>query len=129
MNASPFEKRWSQTEEMMPRFREAGDLTLDLFHRDGRVEDRWLGLHPREFELLWRLVQDVGTPVTRKQLLVDVWRINHEPETNSVAVHVARVRGKLSRLGLDNIVMTHPDGGYYVEAPAGPGSFRFANAD
>ncbi|WP_086437682.1 winged helix-turn-helix domain-containing protein [Altererythrobacter xiamenensis] len=118
-----------ESEEMIPRFREAGDLTLDLFHRDGRVEDRWLGLHPREFELLWRLVQDVGTPVTRKQLLVDVWRINHEPETNSVAVHVARVRGKLARLGLENIVLTHPEGGYYIDAPAGPSSFRFSNAD
>lgn len=129
MNASRMNIPKPVGEEMIPRFREAGDLTLDLFHRDGRVEDRWLGLHPREFELLWRLLQDAGVPVTRKQLLVDVWRINHEPETNSVAVHVARVRGKLSRLGMENIVMTHPDGGYYVDAPAGPSSFRFSNAD
>ena len=129
MKVSPLNIARPESEEMIPRFREAGDLTLDLFHRDGRVEDRWLGLHPREFELLWRLVEDVGTPVTRKQLLVDVWRINHEPETNSVAVHVARVRGKLARLGLENIVLTHPEGGYYVDAPAGPSSFRFSNAD
>lgn len=129
MKALPLNIAKPESEEMIPRFREAGDLTLDLFHRDGRVEDRWLGLHPREFELLWRLVQDVGTPVTRKQLLVDVWRINHEPETNSVAVHVARVRGKLARLGLENIVLTHPEGGYYINAPAGPSSFRFSNAD
>ncbi|SMQ69628.1 Transcriptional regulatory protein, C terminal [Altererythrobacter xiamenensis] len=129
MKALPLNIAKPESEEMIPRFREAGDLTLDLFHRDGRVEDRWLGLHPREFELLWRLVQDVGTPVTRKQLLVDVWRINHEPETNSVAVHVARVRGKLARLGLENIVLTHPEGGYYIDAPAGPSSFRFSNAD
>lgn len=129
MKALPLNIAKPESEEMIPRFREAGDLTLDLFHRDGRVEDRWLGLHPREFELLWRLVEDVGTPVTRKQLLVDVWRINHEPETNSVAVHVARVRGKLARLGLENIVLTHPEGGYYINAPAGPSSFRFSNAD
>ena len=129
MKALPLNIAKPESEEMIPRFREAGDLTLDLFHRDGRVEDRWLGLHPREFELLWRLVEDVGTPVTRKQLLVDVWRINHEPETNSVAVDVARVRGKLARLGLENIVLTHPEGGYYINAPAGPSSFRFSNAD
>ena len=129
MKALPLNIAKPESEEMIPRFREAGDLTLDLFHRDGRVEDRWLGLHPREFELLWRLVEDVGTPVTRKQLLVDVWRINHEPETNSVAVHIARVRGKLARLGLENIVLTHPEGGYYINAPAGPSSFRFSNAD
>ena len=42
-------------ETFVPRFRQLGDLTLDLFHQDGRVEDCWLGLDPLEFTLLWRL--------------------------------------------------------------------------
>lgn len=108
----------------IPRFREAGDVTLDLFHRDGRIEDRWLGFHPREFELIWRLAEQPGVPMTRKQLLADVWRIYHEPETNSVAVHVARVRAKLQPFGLAKIVLTHPDGGYYLDAPDDPGAFE-----
>lgn len=102
----------------IPRFRVAGEVTLDLFHRDGRVDDRWLGFHPREFELLWRLAEQPGTRITRKELLRDVWRIEHEPETNSVAVHVARVRSKLEPFGLATILVTHPDGGYYLNPPA-----------
>lgn len=111
--------------ELMPRFIEAGDVTLDLFHRDARVEDRWLHLHPREFELLWRLAQSPGERLSRQQLLEDVWRIEQEPGTNSLAVHVARVRAKLDRFGLGRMLATHPDGGYYLDAPPGPGAFRF----
>lgn len=115
--------KWQEQEDLIPRFREVGDVTLDLFHRDGRVDDRWLGFHPREFELLWRLAERPGERLTRRQLLSEVWRINHEPNTNSVAVHVARVRAKLGQCGLAGMLVTHPDGGYYLEAPPGPSTF------
>jgi DNA-binding response OmpR family regulator len=110
---------------MMPRFIEAGDVTLDLFHRDGRVEDCWLHLHPREFKMLWRLATKPGQRLTRKELLAEVWRIDQEPQTNSVAVHVSRVRRKLDQFGLGWMLVTHPDGGYYLDAPPGPSVFRF----
>ena len=97
---------------MLPRWRDLGALTLDLFHRDARHGARWLGLHPREFGLLWRLADTPGQRVTRQQLLKDVWRINHEPETNSVEVHVSRLRTKLAGAGCDGLVETAPGGGY-----------------
>jgi DNA-binding response OmpR family regulator len=119
--ASDFSPR---DDTMIPRFREAGDVTLDLFHRDGRVDDRWIGFHPREFELLWRLAEQPGVPVSRKQLLRDVWRIDFEPETNSVAVHVARIRSKLEPFGLAPILATHPEAGYFLNAPAQTDGFK-----
>lgn len=115
------------SDTLIPRFREAGDLMLDLFHRDGRVEARWLGLHPREFEVLWRLAEQPGIPLTRKQLLADVWRITFEPETNSVAVHVARIRAKLQPFGLASMLVTHAAGGYYLDAPSEPSVFKFSS--
>src|SRR5690606_38908867 len=54
---------------MLPRWRTVGPLTLDLFHRDARRGARWLGLHPREFGLLWRLADRPGQRVTRQDLL------------------------------------------------------------
>jgi two-component system, OmpR family, response regulator len=111
---------------VMPRFREAGDVTLDLFHRDGRIDGRWLGLHPREFALLWRLAETPGERLTRRDLLAEVWRIHIEPETNSVAVHVARVRAKLEPFGLARLIATHPEGGYFLDAPPGQGGFALA---
>lgn len=100
---------------MIPRFRMIGEITLDLFHRDGRIADSWIGLHPREFALFWRLAQQPGVPLTRRQLLAEVWRIHFDPETNSVAVHVARVRAKLEPFGLARLIATHPGGGYYLD--------------
>ena len=123
MNSSAVSNTFPEDDALIPRFREAGDVTLDLFHRDGRVDDRWLGFHPREFELLWRLAEQPGVRLTRKQLLLDVWRIDFEPETNSVAVHVARVRSKLDVFGLACILATHPDGGYFLDVPALPNDF------
>ncbi|KUO51492.1 MAG: hypothetical protein APF78_03985 [Sphingomonadales bacterium BRH_c3] len=125
MSSSRARRLLPGNEELIPRFIEVGDVTLDLFHRDGRVDDRWLHLHPREFELLWRLALSPGQPLTRKQLLAEVWRIKQEPGTNSVAVHVARVRGKLGQFGLGWMLVTHPEGGYYLDAPPGPSVFRF----
>lgn len=125
MTSANVSRRWPASDELIPRFIEAGDVTLDLFHRDGRVEDRWLHLHPREFELLWRLAQNPGERLTRKQLLADVWRIDREPGTNSVAVHVARVRSKLDHFGLGRMLVTHPQGGYFLDAPPGPSMFQF----
>ncbi|QZH76565.1 MAG: winged helix-turn-helix transcriptional regulator [Erythrobacter sp.] len=102
---------------MLPRWRSLGPLTLDLFHRDARRGSRWLGLHPREFGLIWRLADTPGERVTRRQLLQDVWRINHEPETNSVEVHVSRLRSKLAGAGCEGLVATATEGGYRLTQP------------
>ncbi len=97
---------------VIPRRLEAGPVTLDLFHRDGRVGRRWLGLHPREFKLLWRLAETPGVRVTSARLLSDVWRLEHLPETNSLAVHVSRLRAKLALARCEWLVETDRRGGY-----------------
>jgi len=97
---------------MLPRIRKVGPLVLDLFHRDARHGREWLNLHPREFGLLWRLADLSGERVTRRELLRDVWRIHHEPETNSVEVHVSRLRSKLAGVGCDALIETATEGGY-----------------
>jgi DNA-binding response OmpR family regulator len=111
-------RRMANLFQCLPRWRTAGPLLLDLFHRDGRIGRRWLGLHPREFSLLWRLAARPGERVTRRQLLQDVWRLDHDPETNSLEVHVSRLRGKLARLGCVSLIETVPEGGYRLTASA-----------
>lgn len=101
---------------LLPRRRQVGPLTLDLFHRDARHGARWLSLYPREFGVLWRLADDPGQRVTRRDLLRDVWRIHHEPDTNSVEVHVSRLRSKLAGVGCDALVETVAEGGYRLAA-------------
>ena len=109
-------KRVSDMFGVLPRWRTLGPITLDLFHRDARAGARWLHLHPREFGVLWRLADQPGTRVTRRQLLKDVWRIDHDPETNSVEVHISRLRAKLADAGCGNMVRTVNEGGYRLVA-------------
>ena len=98
--------------DMVPAQRRAGGLVLDLVLREGFVEGRPVGLLPREFALAWRLAEPPMHPVTRVRLMQEVWRLNHVPETNSLAVHVCRLRAKLSRAGCEGLVETLPDGRY-----------------
>lgn len=107
----------------LPRKRKVGPVVLDIFYRDGQVGGSWLGLHPREFALLWRLAETPYTPVSRRQLLADVWRMEHPPETNSLEVHVSRLRAKLAISRCGWLVQTHPDGGYQLGGDA-LGGFR-----
>ena len=111
--------------QSMRRQLRAGPVTLDLFHRDGRVDNRWLGLHPREFALFWRLVEAEGERVSRHALLADVWRLEHDPESNRLEVHVSRLRSKLAVFRLSWLVATDPRGGYRLHSGKLRSAFAF----
>lgn len=121
MNAIPSADQFANSDVQVPRFREAGDVTLDLYLCDARIEDRWLGLHPREFALFWWLAEHPGKRMTSQQLQAGVWSIDVAPETGSVAMLMARVRAKLDCFGLSRLIATHRDGGYFLDAPIDPG--------
>jgi len=87
--------RLTELENMLPRFRQVGQLRLDLLAREAFVAGEALGLHPREFGLLWRLSDKPGKPLCKRRLIEDVWHLRFVPETNSLAVHVSRLRSKL----------------------------------
>ncbi len=103
--------------DMLPGRREIGRLRLDLLARDGFVAGRKLALHPREFALLWRLADAPGLAVAKRVLLAEVWRMGYVPDTNSLAVHVFRLRAKLAGAGLKDLVQTVPEGGYRLVPP------------
>lgn len=98
--------------QSLPRYRYHGALQIDLLLREGFVAGRALGLHPREFALLWRLADVPGEAVSPRELLCDVWRLAFRPETNSLAVHVSRLRAKLRLAGIDGVIDTLADGSY-----------------
>lgn len=100
-----------------PRFREAGEMVLDQFHRDGRVDDQWLGLHPREFALLWRLAEQPGERLSDKQLHLEAFRITQGQEPEGIAADIARLRDKLAAAGAGHLICTDGDGRYFLEVP------------
>ena len=86
----------------LPRI-EYGLLSIDLATRRIQAGECSIDLSPREFDVLWVLVQAKGRIVTREELLGQVWNLNFEPGTNVVNVHIARLRRKLEGCNADMI--------------------------
>ncbi|WP_374410934.1 winged helix-turn-helix domain-containing protein [Novosphingobium colocasiae] len=105
-------KRLVARSAYLPRFRTFDRLRIDLLGRDAYFNGRPLDLNPREFTLLWRLSDSPDVTVSKPDLIRDVWNMGFIPETNSIAVHMSRLRRKLSDVGLPRIIETCNTGGY-----------------
>jgi DNA-binding response OmpR family regulator len=72
-----------------------GDLIIDAGRREVTVKGVEVQLAPKEFELLWELLDHRGLVLTRDQLLERVWGYTFAGDTRTVDVHVRQVRRKL----------------------------------
>ena len=72
-----------------------GDLTVDSGRREVRVGEEEIQLAPKEFDLLWELLDHRGLVLTRDQLLERVWGYTFAGDTRTVDVHVRQLRRKL----------------------------------
>jgi DNA-binding response OmpR family regulator len=87
--ASP-ERRKSESDEI-----QHGDLTINAGKREVHVSDEEIRLAPKEFDLLWELLDHRGIVLTRDQLLERVWGYTFAGDTRTVDVHVRQIRRKL----------------------------------
>ena len=74
---------------------EHGDLRVDAGRREARVAGTEVQLAPKEFDLLWELLDHRGLVLTRDQLLERVWGYTFAGDTRTVDVHVRQLRRKL----------------------------------
>jgi DNA-binding response OmpR family regulator len=72
-----------------------GDLRVDAGRREATVNGEEVQLAPKEFDLLWELLDHRGLVLTRDQLLERVWGYTFAGDTRTVDVHVRQVRRKL----------------------------------
>jgi DNA-binding response OmpR family regulator len=72
-----------------------GDLVVDAGRREARVAGTEIQLAPKEFDLLWELLDHRGLVLTRDQLLERVWGYTFAGDTRTVDVHVRQLRRKL----------------------------------
>jgi DNA-binding response OmpR family regulator len=96
-----------------------GDLVLDAGRRECHLGDEEIRLAPKEFDLLWELLDHRGLVLTRDQLLERVWGYTFAGDTRTVDVHVRQLRRKL---GDDAPIVTVWGIGYKAApAPASSG--------
>lgn len=72
-----------------------GRLVLDGVTRQVKLDDEKIGLAPKEFDLLWAIIEADGAVLEREELLENVWNYTYHGDTRTVDVHVRQLRRKI----------------------------------
>ncbi len=72
-----------------------GAVQVDLARRQARAADGELHLTPLEYRLLGTLARQVGSIVTQRQLIREVWGPERLDDSRSLRVCIKNLRGKL----------------------------------
>jgi two-component system, OmpR family, response regulator ResD len=80
-----------------------GQLSVDPHKHIAKIGNKELDLTPKEMSLLVLLSKQVGTPLTREEILKTVWGFDDsEVMTRTVDEHIKRLRSKIARLDSHN---------------------------
>ncbi|MEV4894964.1 response regulator transcription factor [Nonomuraea sp. NPDC050547] len=93
-----------------------GEVELDVRAYQVRVSGRAVHLPLREFELLHYLMRNADRTVTREQIMRHVWNATDATSTNTIAVHVKRLRARLGDED-DQLIQTVRGVGYRLVTP------------
>lgn len=91
-----------------------GDLELDLGTRVVKRNGQLIDLSGREFSLLEYLALNAERIVSRTELWQHAYDFNASPESNVVDVFIARLRAKIERDGLPQLIHTRRGQGYFL---------------
>ena len=72
-----------------------GDLHMDVLHRHVSRAGKPIALSPREFDVLQVLMQEPGRVFSRTELCERIWQREHEYDTRTVEIFIARLRKKV----------------------------------
>ena len=87
-----------------PSIYEDGELKIDeksfrVFRHGTEVK-----LAKKEFELLWLLVRNKGSVISRDRILSEVWQMSDEVETRTVDAHIRNLRKKIGPDRISTVV-------------------------
>jgi two-component system KDP operon response regulator KdpE len=105
--------------ESEPVFR-AGDLTVDLAHRQVTLSGRPVALTPTEYDILRVFVQHAGKVLTHQQLARATWgseKADDAGEAHLLRVNVSNLRRKLEAdPSRPRFIVTEPGVGYRLRS-------------
>ena len=88
-------------------------LELDVASRLVKSGDNQTRLTKTETLLLLKLMNCAPDAVPKKELLEDVWGINHQHSSNRLEVYTKRLRAKLEELSGNDYIHNLRGSGYY----------------
>lgn len=96
---------------------EVADLRMDVQHRRVTRAGKFMALSPREFDLLQVLMQEPRRVFSRTELCERVWQRDHEYDTRTVEIFIARLRKKVDAGFKYPLVHTIRSAGYTIRPP------------
>lgn len=94
---------------------ELRDLKFDINKKLAVYKDQRINLRKKEMQLLEFLLSNKGRVITRNEILENVWDMNANPFTNTVDVHIKRLRDKIEKRYKERYIQTVHGLGYLVE--------------
>lgn len=97
-------------------YQKFGGLEIDLAGREVYVDGVKASMTPKEYDLLFYLVQNKGRALTREQLLEAVWGYDFFGDDRTVDTHIKMLRGSLG--SYRSYIVTLRSIGYKFDADA-----------
>ena len=96
---------------------EAGNITIDLFHRRVTKDGEAVKLTPKEYAVLAEMAKHRGRVLSHPHLLRTVWGPAHESQTDYLRVAIRALRQKLEAMPSEpRLIVNEPGVGYRLSA-------------
>lgn len=93
----------------------ADDITLNQAQKKVFRQGKDINLTPREYQILFRLMENAGEIVSKSHLIKEIWGNSFDANTNTIEVYVNFLRNKLDKPFGKNTIKTKVGYGYYLD--------------
>ncbi len=93
----------------------ADDITLDTARKKVHRQEKEIILTPREYQILFRLMENVGEVVPKTDLIKEIWGTSFATNTNTIEVYVNFLRNKIDKPFGKSTIKTKIGYGYYLD--------------
>ena len=90
------------------------DMTINKTKSQIERNNKKIELSKNELKILIYLLKNKGTIVTRDDIISYLWDNNEYVDDNTLTVNINRVRSKLEKLNLNNVILTKRSQGYII---------------
>ena len=89
-------------------------MTINITKSQIERKNKKIELSKNELKILIYLLKNKGTIVTRDDIISYLWDNNEYVDDNTLTVNINRVRSKLEKLDLENVILTKRGQGYII---------------
>ncbi|MDX1364353.1 MAG: response regulator transcription factor [Arenibacter latericius] len=93
----------------------ADDITLNTAQKKVTRQGTEISLTPREYQILYSLMEKVGEVVSKSDLIEKIWGGSFDANTNTIEVYMNFLRNKLDKPFEKNTIKTKIGYGYYLD--------------